>query len=261
MIRRIWVVACAVAGCLALGGAGKAAGQAAGEVPGGPSTVLSLARSDSLAIAVTGQVTGIAWLGADTLAVLVVKEGAGGALPSTRLVLQDRRGRILRNEDVTGVLDRGLAWDGASLWGAGDVDGGRSKVHRLEPARLTVQASHVTPGHRPSGACHDGRFVWVADRDSGRLERLDPTTGDFTRSLAAPAFSPCGLAWDGRNLWVSDAGSGRLYRLSGSRRELTGTVDAGAFAYRGRAVHLAHDGSDLWFLVEGGRWLVRARIS
>lgn len=238
-----------------------ALGRAQGPADGSPATVLALARADSLAIAAPGDVTGVAWVGVDTLAVLVTREGPDGAAPTVRLVLQDRRGRILRSEDVTGVLSRGLAWDGAALWGAGDVDGGQSRLYRLETARLTVQASFPTPGHRPTGLCHDGRFVWLSDRDSGRLERFDPEAAGFSRSLPAPAFSPCGLAWDGRHLWVSDAGSGRLYRLSGSRRSWSGTVAAGAFRHLGKAVHLAHDGRDLWYIVEGGRWLVRARIS
>lgn len=228
---------------------------------GGPATVLALARLDSVAIAAPGRVAGIAWLGPDTLAVLTVSAEDGVTSPAARLVLQDRRGRVLRSEDVTGVLDRGLAWDGAWLWGAGDAGGGGARLLRLEPARLTVTASYPTPGHRPAGVCHDGRFLWLVDRDSGRLERFDPALLEVTRSTPAPAFSPAGLAWDGRHLWLADAGTGRLYRLSGSRRAWSGTVNAAHFAYRGRAVHLTHDGRDLWFVPEDGRWLVRARIS
>jgi sugar lactone lactonase YvrE len=236
---------------------------------GGPATVLALARLDSVAIAAPGRVAGVAWISADTLAVLVAAGGedaaggaaAAGAAAATRLVLQDRRGRVLRSVDVTGVLSQGLAWDGASLWGAGDAAAGGARLVRLEPGLLTVAASYPTPGHRPAGACHDGRFVWVVDRDAGRLERFDPALMEMTRSTATPAFSPAGLAWDGRHLWLTDAGTGRLYRLSGSRRAWSGTVSASSFSYRGRAVHLAHDGQDLWFVPEDGRWLVRIRIS
>lgn len=240
-------------------GAGAAPALATDE--GNPATVLALARVDSVAIAASGRVSGVAWLAADTLAVLVVADGVAGAAVTTRLVLQDRRGRVLRSEDVTGVLDRGLAWDGRVLWSAGDAGGGASRLFRLEPALLSVVASYPTPGHRPGGVCHDGRFIWLVDRDSGRLERFDPSLLEMTRSTAAPAFSPAGLAWDGRHLWLTDVGTGRLYRLSGSRRAWSGTVAAEDFHFRGRAVHLTHDGQDLWFVPEDGRWLVRARIS
>lgn len=227
-----------------------------------PSTPLALARVDSLAVAAPGRVTGLAWLGADSLAVLVVGEDpAGGGPAPVKLVLQNRAGRILRSEDVTGVLSRALAWDGRELWGCGDVDGGGSRLYRLDPALLTVRASYPTPGHRPEGMCSDGRFLWLTDRDAGRLARFDPALNEFTRVASTPGFSPCGVAWDGRSLWLTDVGTGRLYRLSGSRRAWSGTVVPGDFLCRGRAVQLAHDGRDLWLLAAGSSWLVRVRIS
>lgn len=249
--------------CALLLGLWLGCGPALASEEGSPATVLALARLDSVAIAAPGRVAGVAWMSADTLAVLVVDDddAAGGAAPQARLVLQDRRGRVLRSADVSGVLARGLAWDGASLWGAGDAATGGARLVRLEPRRLAVAAAYPTPGHRPAGVCHDGRFVWLVDRDAGRLERFDPSLLEMTRSTATPAFSPTGLAWDGRHLWLADAGTGRLYRLSGSRRAWSGTVSAADFGYRGRDVHLTHDGQDLWFVPEGGRWLVRVRIS
>lgn len=228
----------------------------------GPSTALSLVRLDSLAIAAPGRVTGLAWMGSDTLATLVIEaEEPAAGRPRARLVLQSRAGAVLRSEDVTGVLDRALAWDGQSLWSCGDADDGGARLYQLEPRLLTVRASYTLPGHRPSGLCYDGRFLWLTDRDSGRLERFDPTVNEITRSTPTPAFSPCGLAWDGSHLWVADIGTGRLYRLSGSRRAWSGTVEAGGFLWRGRPVHLAQDRGDLWYLPEGSRWLVRVRIS
>ena len=237
-------------------------GQEAAPEEGNPRTVLALARLDSLAIAAPGRVTGLAWIGSDTLAVLVVRDGivTAGGRPEARLVLQDRRGAVLRDEDATGVLDRGLAWDGRDLWSCGDVDGGASLLYRLEPVLLAVRASYPTAGHRPAGVCHDGRFLWLTDRDSGRLDRFDPELGEITRSTPTPAFSPCGVAWDGRRLWLTDVGTGRLYRLSGSRRAWSGTVAPADFRRRAQVVHLAHDGHDLWYLPEGSRWLVRVRI-
>lgn len=242
---------------------GCAALPAIAQEEGDAGTILACARLDSLAISVDGRVTGLAWLGGDTLAVLFVRDDSPTASgrPESRLVLQDRRGSVLRNEDVTGVLTSGLAWDGRYLWSCGDTDGGGALLHRIEPRLLTVDASFPTPGHRPSGLCADGRFIWLTDRDAGRLERFDPQIGGFTRVTATPGFSPAGLAWDGRRLWVADVGTGRLYRLSGSRRAWSGTVAASAFLHRGRPVQLAHDGRDLWFIAEGRRWLVRVRIS
>ena len=229
----------------------------------GPDTALALVRLDSLAIAASGRVTGLAWMGDDTLAVLIVQEESTtlAGRPLTRLMLQSRAGVLLRSEDVTGVLDHALAWDGRALWSCGETEGGGARIYQLEPARLTVRASYPLTGHRPAGLSWDGRFLWLVDRDSGRLDRFDPEVNEITRSTPTPAFSPCGVAWDGRHLWLTDVGTGRLYRLSGSRRSWSGTVAAGDFLWRGRPVHLARDSRDLWYLPEGGRWLIRAGIS
>ncbi len=267
MRSRLGLALCALAlstltlGVLALGA--RAQDDNRGEnQDGNPDTVLGLARVDSVAVAAPGRVTGLAWLGPDTLAVLVVRDDAVTATgrPEARLLLQDRRGAVLRSADVTGVLDRGLAWDGRALWSCGDVDGGGSQLRRLETRLLTVTDSYATAGHRPAGVCCDGRFVWLADRDAARLERFDTEVGEITRSLPSPAFSPSGLAWDGLHLWVSDVGTGRLYRLSGPRRAWSGTVAAGDFLWRGRPVHLAFNGRDLWYLVEGTSQVVRVRL-
>ena len=244
--------------------AGLVAGAAAraGAQDVNPDAVLGLARVDSVAIAAPGRVTGFAWLGPDTLAVLVVGDAASDAAgrAGARLLVQDRRGAVLRSADVTGVLDRGLAWDGHALWSCGDVEGGGSKLYRLDPGPLTVAASFPTAGHRPAGVACDGRFVWLADRDAARLERFDTELGEITRTTPTPAFSPCGLAWDGLHLWVSDAGTGRLYRLSGPSRAWSGTVDAADFLWRGRPVHLSFNGRDLWYLAEGATHAVRVRL-
>ena len=92
---------------------------------------------------------------------------------------------------------------------------GRSLLYRLDPDLLTVRDSYPTPGHRPAGMCHDGRFLWLTDRDSGRLDRFDPEVREITRSTPTPGFSPCGLAWDGRHLWLTDVGTGQSVPLVG----------------------------------------------
>ena len=78
-----------------------------------PSTVLSFALLDTLVLPTEGKVAGLTWLGTDTLVILA-------DLPDTlsesgdrevRLVFQDSTGTVIMEEDFSGVLDRGLAWD------------------------------------------------------------------------------------------------------------------------------------------------------
>ena len=225
-----------------------------------PQPELAMMPADTLVLAAAGTVTGLAWMGPDSLALLTIvpDSRADSSGRGVRLVVQDRAGRILRQGDFAGILARGLAFDGRYLWACGDVDDGSSLLYRLSPDVLQVEAVFDLPGHRPSGVCFDGEFLWVADRDAGRLDRCDPGTGALTRTVVAPAFSPCGVAWDGRAVWLTDSGTGRLYRLAGPRLTLTGTVRAQDHWQRGADIPLAHDGVSLWYVPADGQFAVRA---
>jgi len=224
-----------------------------------PALELSFTEMDTLSLPGDGFVTGLTWMGPDTLVVL-------SDLPDTlsesgdrevRLVFSSPYGEIYFQEDFTGVLDRGLAYDGEFLYSCGDANDGSSILYQIETDTLRVAEAFDVPGHRPVGMCYDGRFVWISDRDSGRIDRFDPEVGEISRSVIAPGFSPFGLTWDGRHMWVTDSGSGRLYRLSGSRRTWTATAMTESFLYRGMDVHLLHDGSFFWYIPAGQKFAVR----
>ncbi|MFO7655353.1 MAG: hypothetical protein R6X25_16250 [Candidatus Krumholzibacteriia bacterium] len=222
-----------------------------------PPTAITIVPVDSLPLP-PGEVTGLAWRGPDTLAVLV--KAPAGAGERIMLSLHDRAGALLQKVDVTGTAGRGLAYDGTSFWVAGDDAEGGSHVVRIDADTLEVEDTYPLRGHRPMALTWDGSSVWVSDRDSGRLDRVDPTTGDITRSVLSPGFSPCGVAWDGRAMWVTDSATGLLYRLTGPRREWSATVTADAFFHRGEDVLLLHDGNWLWYVRPGSSWAIRARI-
>ena len=208
-----------------------------------------------------GAVVGLTMAGADTLAVLLDVPGAGpGSGHRVRLLVQAPDGRILHDEDFTGVLDRALGWDGESLWACGDAPDGSSILYTIRPdslGALVTENAYTAPGHRPTALAWDGRYLWLTDRDSGRIDRFDPEVEDFTRFVVAPGFSPCGLAWDGSAMWLTDAGTGRLYRLVGGRLSANGVVDTLSFLHRGEDVLLLHDARNLWYLIPDQHVMVR----
>jgi outer membrane protein assembly factor BamB len=223
-----------------------------------PDLLVSFAPIDSLPLP-PGRVTGMAWVGPDTLALLVQVPGdQPEAKPSqVFLIYQSRRGEILQRLDFTGMLLRGLAYDGTFLWSCGEDENGGGVVFEIDPGTGKADRSFPTPGHAPSGICWDGTYIWITDRDSRHIDRLDIDSGKVLRSILAPAFSPYGLAYDGQNMWVTDSGTGRLYRLSGMRRRWSATVDLQSFLLRGRDVLLLHDGTSLWYLPVGDPQAVR----
>ena len=227
-----------------------------------PETVLSFTPLDSLMLPTEGKVTGLTWMGTDTLVILadVPDTLTESGDREVRLVFQDSTGTVFKVEDFSGVLNRGLAWNGEFLWSCGDADDGSSILYKIKADTVRVEEAFNTSGHRPGGICWDGRFLWITDRDSGRIDRFDPEVNEITRSVVTPGFSPFGLAWDGLHMWVTDSGSGRLYRLAGSRRRWNATVDAESFMFRGRDVLLLHDGKSFWIVPDGQNLAIRIRF-
>ena len=219
---------------------------------------LTVTPADSLPLP-PGEVTGLTWAGGDTLALLVTQVDSLAIEQATQvfLVVGDTSGTIFWQEDFTGVLARGLTWDGEFFWSCGDDAEGGSLLYKIKADTVRVEEVYPTPGHRPMSLAFDGRWLWLTDRDNGRIDRIDPETGALTRSVGAPGFSPVGLAWDGRAMWLTDAGTGRLTRLRGRRLERRDTVVADDWFLRDHDTRLAHDGHSLWVLPAGETFLRR----
>lgn len=219
---------------------------------------ISVTAADSLALP-PGEITGLCWAGGDTLALLVAVTDSLAIAESQQmfLVVGDAAGTIYWQEEFTGVLARGLAWDGEFLWSCGDDAEGGSLLYKIKADTVRVEEVYATQGHRPMSLAFDGRWLWLTDRDNGRIDRIDPETGDLTRSVGAPGFSPVGLAWDGRAMWVTDSATGRLTRMRGNRLQRRDEVAADAWFLRDRDARLAHDGRSLWVLRAGDHHLQR----
>jgi sugar lactone lactonase YvrE len=228
-------------------------------VAGSARAELRLALADSIPLP-PGEVTGLCWAGRDTLAVLVATDAGAGSRPAVVLAALDRMGGVYWQADFSGVLARGLAWDGERFWSCGDDREGGSLLYKVDPAGPEVVAAYPLAGHRPTALAFDGRWLWVADRDLARIDRLEPENGQATRSVNAPGFSPGGLAWDGGSFWVADAGTGLLLRLRGSRLEQRLAVAAADWFARGGDTLLCHDGRHLWILAPGSSALRRALL-
>jgi len=224
-----------------------------------PETVLSFTVLDTMPLPTTGRVTGLTWMGTDTLVVLAdyADSLTASGNREVKLVFQDSTGTVFLEEDFSGVLDRGLAWDGEFLWSCGDDAEGGSLLYKIKADTVRVEEVYPTQGHRPMSLAFDGRWLWLTDRDNGRIDRIDPETGDLTRSVGAPGFSPVGLAWDGTAMWVTDSATGRLTRMRGNRLQRRDEVAADAWFLRDRDARLAHDGRSLWVLRAGDHHLQR----
>ncbi len=216
--------------------------------------VIGMSWGDSLTVA-EGEIRGLAWLDDLNYVALVAQPDTVPGAPPLKVALAwyDGRGELVREEDFTGTLSRGLAFDGKYLWSLGDATAeAEATLYKIESDTLFVDAVYPTPGHHPCGLAWDGRHIWITDRDRGRLESFDPEAEEISRSQLAPAFSPYGVGFDGRAFWTSDSGTGRLYRLSRGAGRWSGTVAREGFDFRGHDVILAWDGATLWAVPQPG---------
>ena len=143
-----------------------------------PDLTMSFTTGDTMVLGDVGLIAGITWMGPDTLVVLedIPDSVSESGDREVRLVFRDTEGTILHMEDFSGVLDRALAWDGEFLYSCGDAADGSSILYQIQVDTLQVEEAFDTPGHRPSAMCFDGRYVWITDRDAGRVDRFDPET-------------------------------------------------------------------------------------
>ncbi len=107
-----------------------------------------------------------------------------------------------------------------------------------------VQLSLSAPGSFATGLCFDGKYLWVADRQTDLLYQIDPKTGAQLQSLPAPGFSPTGLAWDGTHLWVVDDKELLLYRINPATGEAEKIIEA----YTRNPKDICWDGRLLWMV-------------
>lgn len=209
-----------------------------------------------------GDLRGLTRLDDGTTVMLVALPAAAPGRPDSEVTLRwlATDGGVTREHDVTGLLARGLAFDGKWFWSLGDATPERpAMLFKIESDTLFVEGEYPTPGHSPRDLTWADEGLWLVDRDRGRLDRFDPEVEEITRSHPTPAFSPAGVAYDGRDLWVSDVATGLLYRLNGRGTRWLGTVAAADWFARGREVPLVwRDGELLLLPATGGR-VVRAR--
>lgn len=65
-----------------------------------------------------------------------------------------------------------------------------------------------TPGNFPTGLCHDGTSLWLADRKLNQIISINPENGKQTGSIPSPAYWPMGITSAGDYLWCIDIKGG-----------------------------------------------------
>jgi hypothetical protein len=105
-----------------------------------------------------------------------------------------------------------------------------------------VVESKPIPWRWTTGLTWDGKYLWIADRESQILYKIDPTTGESIEAIHAPGFWPMGLAWDDKYLWCVDMDKQQIFKIDTK----SGTVKKTIYCSAEQPQDLAWDGKYLW---------------
>ncbi len=120
-----------------------------------------------------------------------------------------------------------------------------------------------TPGNFSTGLTFDGKYLWLADRQTDLLYQINPDNGKVVKTLPAPGYWVVGLAWDGKYLWAVDERNGipkgdeyfngKLYTIDPE----TGTVLRTVELPFKRPQDIAWDGHYFWTVDAATRKLIK----
>ncbi len=159
-------------------------------------------------------------------------------------------GAIMSTTSLPNSLSvRGLAYDGANVWGVGYASGGASP--------LAVQFSGVTgailatypTGNGPSAIAFDGTNLWIANTVDQTITIMS-TAGSVISTLSIAAN---GFAFDGTYMWV-DSPPNVLYKLA-----KTGSIAGGPFTVGNSPAGIAFDGAGIWVANSADNTVSRVR--
>ncbi len=136
-------------------------------------------------------------------------------------------GSIVSWSDMGDPNNRGLTWDGTTLWNTHHVSwgGGREpgSPPDVAPDLMENRSTDGTiissfelphsPDAWPQGAAWDGEYLWISDYKHRDITRVDPADGSVLTWFPSPGPEPRGLAWDGTSLWSVDGADNVIYQM------------------------------------------------
>ncbi len=135
-------------------------------------------------------------------------------------------------------------------------------VLSLEAYPGKVVKMFSAPGNFSTGLTFDGKYLWLADRQTDLLYQINPDNGKVVKTLSAPGYWVVGLAWDGNYLWAVDERNGipkgdeyfngKLYKIDPK----TGTVLRTVELPFKKPQDIAWDGHYFWTVDAATRKLI-----
>ena len=153
-------------------------------------------------------------------------------------------GEILAEFENPGIAqDRGIAFDGQSLW---VNDFTQKKVFEIDPNTGKILSSFAIPdmGSGSSGIAWDGEYLYLVNwLKQNELHKVD-RKGNFIGIVTLEGEGGISITFDGQYFWESPCGPNKVIRKYDKHGKRVGEIYPAAFG--GEA--MAHDGQYLWVL-------------
>jgi len=114
----------------------------------------------------------------------------------------------VRTEFTVGSGPLGVAFDGASVWVANNLDGTISKLAANDG---TLLGKFSVTG-QPWGLAFDGANIWVANNNSNNVTKLRASDGMLLGTFTVGS-NPSAVAFDGANIWVANSSDVTVSKL------------------------------------------------
>lgn len=163
---------------------------------------------------------------------------------------RDADGAALATFAASLDLARGITWDGADLWIAGD-DGTNNAEEILRHATDgTLEATIVTGPQTDAngGVAWDGTHLWLVVGSANQVEQYD-ASGSLLSSFALPTSVWSGIAAYDGDLFVVDNTNARLLRYTPTG-DLVRTINVSGVGASPTGVWIADDGT-IYIAVDG----------
>jgi hypothetical protein len=97
----------------------------------------------------------------------------------------------------------GLAWEGGCcgngfLW---VLNSERKEIIKYNNENA-IQKILPTPGNSPRGLAFDGKDLWLADADTGKIYKISAADGSVLSAYDSPVAAPVSIATDCTNVWI-----------------------------------------------------------
>ncbi len=97
----------------------------------------------------------------------------------------------------------GLAWEGGCcgngfLW---VLNSERKEILKYDNENA-IHKIFSTPGNSPRGLAFDGKDLWTADADTGKIYRISTADGSVLSTFDSPVPAPVSIATDCKQVWI-----------------------------------------------------------